>query len=159
MNSAAFVVACLMLAINCLLCSSWILPVSRLPPIAVPSLPDLKAKITQIRNFQWMMDRMEYDDDIRVPIAVKVPVTATPLVLAGNETASHQSAYSLAPAQVLASPQLEVPGLGGMPALPNRSPQSEFVNKLVVIDVPRSIIQSMRTFSNWFDRMISGWID
>ena len=48
-----------LIALHVQQCASWILPVSRLPPVPVPSLPELKATIAQIRNFQYMMDRME----------------------------------------------------------------------------------------------------
>lgn len=98
---------------------------------------------------------MEYNDDMRIPL-VRVPASPAVKNMTGNESAWIPTKNKIP----LASPvDLDVAGLAGMPALPTRSPQSEFVNKLVVIDVPRSIIQSIRTVSNWFDRMIGGWIE
>ena len=165
-----FVIAILILVPSAL--CSWILPMSRFTPIPVPALPDLRQRITNIRNFQYMMDRMDLEDlldpdaDLRMPVAAKLFKPANGMDEGAganatvNSTTPSNKTVNSQQLQYQASPQLlndmsEV--AGGMPSLPTRSPQSEFVNKLVVIDVPRSIIQSIRTFSGWMDRMLSGW--
>lgn len=149
-SPTTFLFLCPLLALHFLSSEGWLLPVSRLPPIPVPSLPDLKAKITQIRNFQYMMDKMDYEDDVRIPIAIQVPVlqatraTSPPVIPSSNASVT----------QLLASPAIDM--MAGMPPIPSRAPQSEFVNRFVIIDIPKTIAQSVRSFYNWLDRMLDG---
>lgn len=108
--------------------------VSCIPIIKVPSVEVLRAQIKQIRDYQNLMDRMdEADDDL----------SYQPSIVSGNLVAD-------------ALP-LPLPMSSGNSQSPS-SVTSVITPNVLVLDVPRSIYQSMRTFNNWLDRIFGlGW--
>ena len=102
--------------------------------VKVPSVEVLRQQIKQIRDYQNLMDRMdEVDDDLPyqssvVPGNLVADALPLPLPMSSPNGQSTQGVASLITPNVL------------------------------VLDVPRSIYQSIRTFNNWLDRIFGlGW--
>lgn len=126
--------------ITALLFSS--LPLTRSSAIVkVPALDALRTQIKQIRDYQNLMDRLdEYEDDISYQGSS---------ILAGGLVADPLPLPLPVTNSVPNSQQQQQPG---PPLTPLVAPN------VLVLDVPRSIYQSIRTFNNWLDRIFGlGW--
>ena len=113
------------------------LPLATLNPIVkVPSLDLLRNQIKQIRDYQNLMDRLdEYEDDLSYQgspvVAGGLVADPLPLPLPVSTTSNSQQQQGFA---------------------------SLVTPNVLVLDVPRSIYQSIRTFNNWLDRIFGlGW--
>jgi hypothetical protein len=139
----------------------------RLTDIRVPPLQELKTKIKQIRDYQQLMDQMEYEDDyedegfslwtlffgkkklpessLAAPLNIQsAPQSTIPLPV--NRTSSNYSVVADQPS----------PTSPPWPSRPMTLPIEKPGSSLVIVDISRSIVQSVKTFGKWFDDLI-GW--
>lgn len=107
------------------------------PIVKVPALEVLRNQIKQIRDYQNLMDRLdEYEDDL-----------------------SYQPSSSVIAGGLVADPlPLPLPVSSSTNNQPSQGLTSLVTPNVLVLDVPRSIYQSIRTFNNWLDRIFGlGW--
>ena len=130
--------------------SIFVAAYDRYPDIRVPPIQELKSKIKQIRDYQQLMDQMEYeyyeDDDFslinlifgkkKLPQPLKIPLLITPSTAITNSTPD----------------QLKDTVGPPWPTRPTEKPGSS----LVIVDISRSIVQSAKSFGRWLDNLI-GW--
>ena len=144
------------------------------PDVRVPPLQELKTQIKQIRDFQMMMDRLEYDEDNEEnddddefslwslvtgkrkvnppPLRSPVPSEAvkTPWKTQGNSTNTTTNMNDASSNFSFLTVSTKRPMLTVAGQVPSGG-------SLVIIDFSRSVVQSVKTFGRFVVNRILDW--